>query len=132
MVRSLLAVLAGMAVWAVLWVGSNQALAAALPDAFGDDGLLLANSLYWLVLLDSVVLSVLAGWIAARVAGRRRLAHGLALGLVQLAIGIAVQASVWDAMPLWYHLAFLALLVPASVLGANLARTGAARRVAVS
>ena len=132
MVRSLLAVPAGMAVWAVLWIGSNQALTAAMPAAFGDDGMLLENSLYWLYLLDSVVLSVLAGWVTGRVAGRRQVAHGFVLGLAQLAIGIAVQASVWDDVPLWYHLAFLALLIPASVLGANLARTGAGRRVALS
>lgn len=125
--RSLLAVVSGMTVWAVLWVGSNQALTAAMPGAFGDDGRLLEDGLLWLYLLDSVVLSVLAGWVTGRVAGRRQLAHGLALGLAQLAIGIAVQASVWDDMPLWYHLAFLALLIPASVLGANLARTGAAQ-----
>jgi hypothetical protein len=126
-VRSILAVLLGMAVWAVLWIASNQALTAAMPEAFGDEGLLLENSLLWLYLLDSVVLSVLAGWVTGRVAGRRQLAHGLALGLAQLAIGVAVQASAWDDMPLWYHLAFLALLIPASVLGANLARTGAAQ-----
>ena len=122
MIRSILAVLAGMAVWAALWLGSNQAFLAAMPDAFREDGMPLGEGLYWIYLLDSVVLSVLAGWVTGRLAGRRPLAHGLALGLAQLAIGIAVQASVWDQMPLWYHLAFLALLIPANVVGANLTR----------
>lgn len=122
MLRSVLAVLAGMAVWAALWVGSSQAFLAALPEAFREDGLPLGEGLYWLYLLDSVVLSVLAGWVTGRLVRRRPVAHGLALGGAQVAIGIAVQASAWDTMPLWYHLAFLALLIPANVAGANFAR----------
>jgi hypothetical protein len=37
-----------------------------------------------------------------------------------------VQASAWSALPLWYHLPFLALLVPACLLGGRMtARRGA-------
>ena len=122
MLRSVLAVLAGVALWGGLWVASHSALLAILPDAFSDEGSLLNGSLLWLYLLDSVVLSILAGWVTARIAGRKPIAHGLTLGAVQLAIGAAVQAGVWSDMPLWYHLAFLALLIPANVLGANLVR----------
>lgn len=41
-------------------------------------------------------------------------------------VGVAVQASVGSALPLWYHLAFLALLAPATLAGALLRPRGAA------
>jgi hypothetical protein len=34
-----------------------------------------------------------------------------------LLTGIFVQASVWTLMPIWYHVPFLALLVPIAVIG---------------
>jgi hypothetical protein len=43
---------------------------------------------------------------------------------IQLAVGSAFEASYWDMTPVWYHLVFLALLVPTTVLGGRL-RAGA-------
>ncbi len=60
----------------------------------------------------SVVLSLAAGYICATIAPRKLALHVLILGVIQFAIGIAVQTAVWDRMPLWYHLIFLALVVP--------------------
>ncbi len=70
-----------------------------------------------LVLALSVVCSVIAGWVTAAVATRARVGHAVALGILQLAIGIFTQLQYWDAIPLWYHLPFLALLLPGNVLG---------------
>ncbi len=55
--------------------------------------------------------------MTARVARRAELRHALALGVVQLIIGILVQVQYWQVMPLWYHLSFLSLLLPGTVLG---------------
>ena len=55
------------------------------------------------------------------VAKRKQVAHGVALGLALLAVGIAVQAGYWDVLPIWYHLIFLALLLPMAALGGRLA-----------
>jgi hypothetical protein len=118
MIRSILAVLAAMAFWAALWVGGNAALVAGLPGAFADDGSTGRTDVLLVVLAWSVLLSVAAGWLVARLARRRPFAHALVLGLVQLAIGIGVQLGVWEAMPLWYHLLFLGLQVPAYLVGA--------------
>ena len=41
-----------------------------------------------------------------------------------LVTGIAVQAGVWALMPVWYHLVFLALLVPVCLVGARLVGHG--------
>lgn len=128
--RSFASVLAGMFAWAALWIGSNAGLAAALPGSFRDDGSTESTGILLLLLVASVTFSVLAGYVTGALAPTRPLAHGLALGLVQLAIGVAVQAQYWDLMPFWYHLVFLLLLLPGNLLGAWLkrARTGVVDR----
>jgi hypothetical protein len=126
--RSVLAVLAGAAFWAVLWIVGNQGLMVAFPEHLQPDapiehtGLLL-----WLIAFSSG-LSVIAGWIAARVAARSPVGHATALGVLQLALGIAFQASAWSLFPLWYHVIFLGLVLPATILGGMLR----ARRLAES
>jgi hypothetical protein len=45
---------------------------------------------------------------------------GLAAGALLLVVGIAVQVSYWDALPVWWHLAFLVSIVPFTLLGARL------------
>ena len=77
-------------------------------------------------LAASVFYSVLSGFVAAWVARARPLLACSIDGVVLLGIGIAVQAGVWNRMPLWYHLTFLALLMPLTVLG-GLLRTGRRR-----
>lgn len=129
MIRSILAVLAGMVVWFVLWMGLNAGLAAAYPDRFDAAGVTADATLLGAFLLGSLVASLLAGWTTARLAVRAPVKHALVLGAIHLAIGIAVQASVWSQMPLWYHLPFLALVVPAHWAGGVVgARSGGAIR----
>ena len=38
-------------------------------------------------------------------------------------VGIAVQTAYWDQLPLWWHLLFLAAIVPMAMLGAQLRGT---------
>ena len=70
---------------------------------------------------------VLVGYLAATIARRREIAHALALGILQLTIGIAVQLQYWEVMPLWYHLLFLGLIVPTCVLGGRIRAEGQSR-----
>ena len=37
---------------------------------------------------------------------------------IQLALGLVFQAQAWKLIPVWYHLSFLLLLAPATLLGA--------------
>lgn len=117
MVRSVLSVLAGFAVWTVLWLASNAGVVAALPAFFREDGLTDSVGILVLFLVLSVVFSVVAGFLAARLARRQAMPHALTLGIILLAVGIFVQVQYWDVMPVWYHIIFLALLVPATLLG---------------
>ncbi len=129
MIRSILSVLAGFALWTVLSLASNAALAAAVPGVFREDGSTDSVGMLLLILVFSVVFSVIAGYVTALLAREKRKQHELALGLALLAVGIFVQIQYCDVMPVWYHVSFLAFLVPGVLLGA---RTQRSRNVQVS
>ncbi|MFW6090173.1 MAG: hypothetical protein ACODAB_10495 [Gemmatimonadota bacterium] len=122
--RVFVGVLAGAALWAVLWVGGTAGARAAFPELLDPTrrlehvGALLALTGY------SVVLSILAGYVAATLAGAATAAAGMRaawlLAWLQLAIGLVVEISSWELLPVWYHVLFLALIVPATVYGGRL------------
>ena len=76
-----------------------------------------SSQVYTIGLVFSVVFSVIAGYVTALLARAKTKQHALALGLALLAVGIFAQVQFWDVMPLWYHLSFLALLIPGVLLG---------------
>ena len=118
--RFILAILAGATVWAILWNLGTFGAQAALPDILRPEqpithiGMLLAFIGY------SVALSVLAGFITAKVGGTTPMPAVWSLSILQLSIGVMVEVSYWSLMPVWYHLVFLALIVPATVYGGRL------------
>ncbi|MEO8427481.1 MAG: hypothetical protein ABI651_10250 [Verrucomicrobiota bacterium] len=118
MIRNILAVIAGNVGWTILWLSYNAILkmAGLIPsdttNRFETPGPLL------LLLVGSVVFSVLAGFITTVVARGQSYWPAIILCGVQLALGIFFQLQFWKLMPIWYHLSFLLLLAPATVLGA--------------
>ncbi len=120
MLRVALAVIVGIAVWALLWVGSHAALSSAMPGSFDDQGITTNTGLHVVSLVISVALSVLAGWTTARISNCCSLKPIWVLAVIELAIGISVQTGVWDQMPLWYHLVLLAFVIPFHLLGGRL------------
>ncbi len=120
MLHSILAVIAGNLAWTALWLGTNSLLAGPFPEIWGP-GVRLDDPLVLLLIITySFVFSVLAGWVTAWVARRGEVKHAVALGVLQLALGLAVTVAAYATAPLWYHLAFLALLIPGNMLGAVL------------
>ena len=85
--------------------------------------------MYWsLALLGlSIVCSIASGYATALVARQNGVVRATALGVVLLAVGIAVQAGSWELLPVWYHLTFLVALLPAAVLGGRLRAETAVR-----
>jgi hypothetical protein len=114
------AVLAGAAVWAVLWIGGTKAAQAAFPGALTPGQPLVHGGALLGLILYSVGLSLLAGYVTAAAAGPRPLPAVGTLAALQLTLGIIAEASYWSLMPVWYHLVFLALVVPATVYGGAL------------
>lgn len=114
--RTTLAIVAGFLLWSALWVGGHQAAVAAFPSWYEGEGIPSGTAIFAGYLAFSVVCSYLSGQLTSRIAARESRAV-LGLGLLLLLVGIGVQASVWNREPLAYHLCFLALLVPATLLG---------------
>ena len=119
--RSVLAVLAGAVVWAVLWVGGTALLPAVFPRLVEPGAPITATGILVGLIVYGVILSVLAGWTTGRLAASEPLRHAAILAVIQLALGIRFETSAWDLTPIWYHLVFLALIVPATVYGGRLA-----------
>ena len=114
--RTIGAVVAGVVLWGVLWNGGNAGLGAAGVIEVGAPisavGVLLGLIAY------SAVLSVLAGYTTAAIKGGPDAMGAVkALAGVNLAIGIAVEVMYWSLLPVWYHIVFLALVVPMTMVG---------------
>jgi len=119
MLRQILAVVGGFALWSVLWLLLGQILTASgLRPSPGEP--VTASVPLTVLLLGSIMISLLAGYVTAAISRTRGDKVAVALGLVLLVVGIFVQVHYWQLMPLWYHLAFLICLVPACIAGARL------------
>jgi hypothetical protein len=116
MLRSILAVIAGSAVWTVLWLGSNVVLSTLLPSQLKVSRVESVPAMLLLIVL-SVIFSIIAGYVTAQLARRKEIAHTWALGVLQLSMGIAAQLSYFDVLPVWYHITFLLLLIPGNLFG---------------
>lgn len=124
--RHLIAVFVPIVLWGVLWVVGNLTLVLLAPEHYADDGTTTHAGLLAGTIALSVALSLLAGFVCIRLAPGHRMTSVLTLAGLQLLIGVMVQSRVWDLMPLWYHVAFLALVVPAHLAGGWLGRGGTA------
>lgn len=131
MLRSAFAVAAGFITWTVLFLGLAAAVRALFPDAHGADGQVVETGVLLVYLALTVLASVAAGFAAARVAAAHHARTVLVTGIVLLAVGLAVQISSWDFAPAWYNVAFLAVLLPLTVVGGRLAGAPASRSAAV-
>jgi len=129
--RTILAVLAGAAVWAVLWNLGTLTAQAAFPDTLAPDRPLTHTGFLLGYIAFGGALSVLAGCVTAWAAGAHAVPAVRALAALQLALGLVFEILFWDMTPVWYHVVFLALIVPATLYGGTLrARTRAATRAA--
>lgn len=124
MKSTIISVIAGYAVWTVLWLGGNALMfsaagqRAAVGEAVTDAATLLP------ILLWSVVCSLAAGFAVGQLDKSRARRSAIITGSLLLLTGIGVQASVWAMMPVWYHLAFLVLIVPVVVTGCRMSAPG--------
>jgi hypothetical protein len=118
--RAILAVVAAEALWTVLWLGFGAVVQGAFPDVVDPARPLTHTGALLAYVAFSVVISVAAGWVCAAVRGPDPMRTVWVFAFIQLAIGIGFEVSYWGMMPVWYHLVFLALLVPATVAGGRL------------
>lgn len=132
MVRTILGIIVGFIVWSVLWVGSDAILGAVSPDwgktsaefqaaAANKTPFTLDSSVLIILLIKSFIVSIISGFVTALIA-RENFKSTLGLGVLLLIFGIFIQMAYWDYMPLWYHVPFLLMLIPMTILGGKLKR----------
>ncbi len=133
MLRIVLGVIAGFLGWVIVWVGIEKILIAVLPEWYGAPQLAFQEAvekgggqftaetrlLISHVVIGSIV-SVIAGYLAALIAGENSRAP-LAVGVLLLvAIGLVKVVMSWPYVPMWYHVIFTAILLPMTILGGKL------------
>ena len=117
MLRSVLSVIAGSVAWTVLALGTNVVVMSLFPHLVSPRYRVESAPLLALMLCYALAYSVLGGYVTATLARRREVAHAFALGLLQLALGSVATYVNWETAPAWFHVALLALVVPANVFG---------------
>lgn len=134
MLRVILGVIAGFIAWSILWIGSDQVLMSLSPGWYGAHQLAFEkamtnkseftpdNTILILHLVRAVIITLICGFLAAFIARGNRNAP-LGLGILLFLFGAMVEAIAWNYIPVWYHIVFLALLIPVSILGGRLKRT---------
>lgn len=132
--RIILGVIVGFVVWSILWVGGDEAFGTLSANWYGPHKLAFekaafnntpfeADSMILLFkVVHSLIASLISGYVAVLISNENRRTT-MVLGVLLLIVGIAVQASVWSLLPIWYHLIFLALLIPMTIVGGKLKKT---------
>lgn len=130
MVKIVLGVIAGFIAWSIMWVGSDQVLINTI-DWYGVHQLAFEKAMInkepftvnvtvlAMNIGRSVIISILAGFLAAVVANENRYST-FVLGILLFAFGAMVEVIAWNYLPVWYHVVFLVLLIPVTVIGGKL------------
>jgi hypothetical protein len=133
MLRIILAIIIGFVVWSILWVGSD-AVFSIISLEWGKTSedfraavennipYTLDSKILIILLIKSVITSIISGFVTAFIA-RENTKSTFGLGVLLLIFGIFIQSVHWNYMPLWYHIPFLLLLIPMTILGGKLRRS---------
>jgi hypothetical protein len=119
-VRSIVAVGAGFFAVPVLSAAADMVFAQASPEAFDASGHARHVSALFIKMTYETVFALFAGYVTARIAIRRPLAHALGMGALVLAGRSLIAIATWDVSPPWFHAGVLALIIPAALLGAKI------------
>jgi hypothetical protein len=134
MVRIILGVVIGFIVWSIVWLGGEETIATLSPGWFGKYSLEAEKAFLNGTSLDtepmiavvnlvrSLLTSVIAGYMASLVAGEYKRST-MILGVILVAVGVAVEYMFWNLAPAWYHILFVLLLLPMTMLGGRLRRS---------
>lgn len=130
MLKIILGVIVGFIGWSVLWIGSDPVIMWIFPwykegseafmsaveakQPFEVSFGILINSL-----IRSVIISLISGFLAVFIS-KEQSKTTLILGVLLLLAGLSSEIFFWSYIPLWYHLSFLVLLIPMTILGGKL------------
>jgi len=118
--KQIVGVAVGLMVWFVAAVAAGVLLRSLWPEyvaASGDMSFTLPMKITRLSI--GALATFAAGAVTALIGRSSRMA--VVTGALLLLIFIPEHISLWDKFPIWYHLTFLASLVPLAVVGGRMA-----------
>jgi len=119
--RIIIAVVVGFVLWTALWLVTGLVITKVVPDAAPVEGQRIESTGILLIfIVISVIISVVSGIAAVKIAPAAAAKTGWILAAVLFAVGLAIEIGGWDTTPAWYHIVFLLLLIPSVVVGARL------------
>lgn len=90
----------------------------AFPTAFDPRGYTTHPVALIVMLSITVVFTMFAGWVTARIATDHRKGHALVMATMGLATAIFIGAIRWAAAPSWYYVSSWMLIPVAATIGA--------------
>ena len=120
MVKNIIGVVAGLAVWMIVATIAGVIMRVAWP-AYASVASAMTFTLPMMIARLSIgaVATITMGIVTA-VITRSGIAR-LMPGVLMLVLFIPQHVMLWEKFPVWYHLTFLLYLVPLTSLGANFA-----------
>ncbi|MEP6946384.1 MAG: hypothetical protein ABJA02_10735 [Acidobacteriota bacterium] len=136
MLRIVLGVVGGFIGWMIGFIGIEKIISALWPtfgvnqkafeeavkNGAGASGFTADTTMLLTQLVFGAIVSVMAGALAALIAGENERAP-LFFGILLLVMGIAKAVMSWQYVPLWYHIIFTAILLPLAIIGGKLITT---------
>lgn len=119
-VRSALAIVVGFVLIGALSVGTDLLVMRAMPGSFDGAGQTTDPRVLALILAYVGVYATFGCYVAARLAPSRPMLHAIVLGLLGLAMNVAVSISTWGTHPTWFVLVGLATTMLWAWLGGRL------------
>ena len=119
--RLILGIIAAPVLWGVISIPINLGLAAFYGE--GAAAPPYPTSYLIIALVLSAGYGLFSGYGAAWIAGTSERKLSVGAGIALLIVGLGVQISAWDAIPVWWHVIFLAMLVPVCMYGASLRKS---------
>ncbi|HYI95400.1 MAG TPA: hypothetical protein VEX68_17805 [Bryobacteraceae bacterium] len=118
--KSLGIILATFALTSILALGGDFLLMRLFPASFDDQGVSHDARILGVMLLYTIALSCLGGYLVARFTPSAKRRHAMVFGLVLLiATAVGTYVNYYSAPP-WYHYANLLTVLPAAILGGRI------------
>lgn len=119
--NTLSSLVVGLIAWMALAALGNLALRVGMPGyALVEPTMQFSSMMLWMRLLVGAAATLTAGMLAGYL--DRSGNAGLLLGALFVLLFGANHVHLWANFPVWFHLTFLASLLPATVAGANVGK----------
>lgn len=118
--RSIMAVVAGFVVIAMLAFGADALLRRVTPGSFGPGGEVESVSILLIMMTYVAIFAISGCYLAARLAPSRPMRHALILGVLGLVFNGIASSQMWNTAPAWYHILSLVLVMPYAWVGGRI------------